>query len=153
MLRLLKNTVFDPIAEDWASDKVLAVLFHRSATVLYLIYFFWGVSAMVGSIPTLVRAQGDFFQMFFSLLVSIVSILAFFGALHFPKNARLEMFCAASLATLVIVYEVFLAIAFVEGGRPGLGPTFILSLSYLVIPITRVVFIYVTLIKQARSKS
>lgn len=152
MLRLLKNTVFEPIADDWKPDKVLAVLFHRSAATLYLIYFLWGSTSIVGSIPTLVNTQGDFFQIFFSILVACVSLLAFFGALRFPILARLEMFSAASLATLVLVYEIFLAFALFQGDRAGLGPAFVLSLSYLVVPTSRMVFIYVTLIKQAGGK-
>lgn len=152
VIKLLKHTVFEPLNDDWAPDKVLAILFHRSAATLYLVYFLWGVTSIAGSIPALTQAQGNLFQSFFSLLVSIVSSIAFFGALRFPRNARLEMFSAASLSTLVVIYAVFLAVAFFDGSR-AYGPAFILSLSYLVIPTSRVVFIYVTLIKQAGSKS
>lgn len=149
MRSLLKNTVFEPLEDDWKPDKVLAVLFHRAAATLYLIYFLWGVSAIIGRIPSLVEAQGDLFQTVFSALTAIVSILAFFGALQFPNRARLEMYSAASLATLVFVYGIFLAITFFDGFSPTYGPAFLLSLSYLVIPLSRVVFIYVTFVKQA----
>lgn len=149
MRSLLKNTVFEPLEDDWKPDKVLAVLFHRSAATLYLIYFCWGISSIIGRIPSIVEAQGDLFQTVFSALVSIVSGLAFFGALQFPSHARLEMYSAASFATLVFIYEIFLAFTFFDGFNPSYGPAFLLSLSYLVIPLSRVVFIYVTLVKQA----
>lgn len=151
MHKLLNNTVFNRIEKDWKPDKVLAVLYHRSAATLYLIYALWGVASVFGSIPTIVAAQGNLIQSFFSLLVAPISFTAFIGALYFPKLARLEMYCAASLVTLVVVYEIFVAIAFFQGNPPN-GVGFILNLSHLVIPTSRIIFIYLTLIKQAEEK-
>jgi len=148
MRKLISNTVFNPIGPDWKPDKVLAVLFHRSAATLYLIYALWSVAAIFGSIPSIVQLQGDLVQDFFSLLVAPIAFAAFVGAVYFPKLARLEMYTAASLVTLVFVYEIFVAITFFQGD-PSKGVGFILNLSHLVIPTARIIFIYVTLIKQA----
>jgi hypothetical protein len=46
------------------------------------------------------------------------------------------------------VYELFVALTFFKGDI-GHGPGFILNLSHLVIPCSRVIFIYITLVKQA----
>lgn len=146
--KLLERTVFNPIGGKWSPDRVLAILFHRSAATLYLIYGCWGLVSIFGSIPTLVHFQGDVVQLVFSFLVMPMSFCAFVGALFFPAFARIEMFSAASLVTLVTIYEVFVFIAFLQGDVPH-GVGFVLNLSHLVIPIARIVFIYVTLIKQA----
>jgi len=146
--KFISKTVFNPIGKEWLPDKVLAVLFHRSAATLYLIYSAWGVAAIFGSIPTIINFQGDTAQTFFSLLIAPISFLAFIGALYFPKLARLEMYSASSLVTLVAIYEFFVGYAFLQGDGPH-GVAFILNLSHLVIPISRIIFIYVTLIKQA----
>jgi len=148
MRKFIDRTVFHRIGDDWGPDKVLAVLYHRSAATLYLIYFLWGIASIFGSIPTLVEAQGDFFQIAFSTLVLPTAFCALLGATFFPKFARLEMYSAASLVTLVLVYEVFIALAFFQGDVAR-GVSFVLNSSFLVIPISRVIFIYLTLIKQA----
>jgi hypothetical protein len=58
---------------------------------------------------------------------------------------------AASLVTLVVVYEAFVVSDFIQD-NPADGVAFILNLSHLIIPISRIVFIYVTLVKQAGDK-
>lgn len=148
MRRFISRTVFNPIGKDWQTDKVLAVLFHRSAATLYLIYFFWGLSSIFVHIPSLTEEQNDIVQTAFAFLVIPTSLLAFVGATYFPKFARLEMYTAAALVTLIIIYEAFILIDFLNSS-PSDGVNFILNLSHLIIPIARIVFIYVTLVKQA----
>lgn len=147
----LRGTVFNPIGVDWRSDKVLAVLFHRSAVTLYLIYFLWAVVALIASSPILIVGQSDLVSYLLSLFILPIASLCTIGALYFPRMARLEMYSAGSLASLVVIYEVFVFISAIQGHPTADG--FVLNLSHLVIPVVRVVFIYLTLIKQADNSS
>ena len=151
MRQFISNTVFSPMDKIWIPDKVLAVLFHRSAATLYLIYSLWGITSIFGSLPSIVAAQGDIVQIVFSLMVAPISFAAFVGALYFPKFARLEMYTASALFTLVGLYELVVFWQFTQG-NPSYGPQFVLNISHLVIPGSRVLFIYLTLIKQAGDK-
>lgn len=148
MKKFISKTVFNPIGKEWYPDKVLAVLFHRSAATLYLIYFFWALSSIFWEIPSIILLQGDVVQIIFSIVVMPIAFCAFIGALYFPKLARLEMYAASSLVTLVVIYEIFIAWRFFLGDS-DYGVSFILNLSHLVIPVSRIIFTYVTLVKQA----
>jgi hypothetical protein len=148
MRQFISHTVFRPIGPDARPDKVLVVLFHRSAALLYLIYSLWGISSIFGSIPSIVQTQGDWVSIFFSALVTPISFVAFVGATYFPRFARLEMYTAASLVTLVTIYEFFEVLAFFQGNEHA-GVSLVLNLSLLVIPISRVILIYIMLVKQA----
>lgn len=146
--RLLRDTVFHPIEMDWKSDKVLSVLFHRSAVTLYLIYILWAFASLILRWPILDPHDGEIISELLSLFILPCAFVSLIGALYFPRLARLEMFSAGSFVTLVFLYEVYVAVDFF-GGNFSNGANLILNLSHLVIPIVRIVFIYLTLIKQA----
>lgn len=149
--RLVRDTVFHPIELEWKSDKVLSVLFHRSAVTLYLIYVLWAAASLVLRWPPLHAGGTDIGEIIAELLSLFILPLAgisLLGALYFPKLARLEMFSAGSFVTLVFLYEVYVAIDVFTGNFDN-AANLILNTSHLVIPIVRIVFIYLTLIKQA----
>lgn len=146
--RFMRNTVFHPIEMDWKSDKVLSVLFHRSAVTLYLIYVMWAVASLVIKWPLLDEHPGETITELLSLFIIPLAGISLIGALYFPRMARLEMFSAGSFVTLVFLFEIYGAVIFF-GGNFETGANLILNTSHLVIPIVRIVFIYLTLIKQA----
>ena len=57
--RFVRGTVFHSIELDWRSDKVLSVLFHRSAVTLYLIYILWAIASLAVKWPILVATDGE----------------------------------------------------------------------------------------------
>lgn len=148
MRKFISHTVFTPIGNDWFPDKVLAVLFHRSAATLYLLYALWGVASLFRYAPYIMAGKGDLGLSLIASLVIPIMLAAFIGALYFPIFARLEMYSSASFVTLLLLYAVFLLVGYFQGDTHN-GIEIILTLSRLVIPSARIVFIYVTLIKQA----
>lgn len=153
MRKIISRTVFSPIKKDWTLDKILAVLFHRTAVTLYFLYFLWGIATILRLLPGVLSFHGDIITTAFALLVIPIALLACIGALYFPKYARLEMYTAASFVTLVIGYEIFVVIdvviADVIPGETVLSTSLILITSRLVVPLARLSFIYASLMKQA----
>lgn len=149
MRKFISHTIFNPVEKDWKPDKILAVLFHRSAATLYFVYFLWALfSSIFGKFPSAIQGQGDFVAYVFSLIVIPTAGLAFLGATYFPKFARLEMYAAASLVSLFVIYEAFILVTLINNGSNHFS-SLVLNVSYLVIPVARIIFTYICLVKQA----
>lgn len=147
--RIWHNTIFSHQVYMHPNEK-LAVYYHRTAATLYAIYAIWGVLATIGSIPTLEEALGQIPQIVFSVLTVLITIPACIGATHFPRLGRLELFSSSSFVALLVIYEFFVAASAVFGGGISKWAAFVLILSCLVVPLSRVVFIYVTLVRTAK---
>jgi len=148
-LRKLRDaTVFKPINPDDNSNIILATLYHRSAATLYLVYVVWGVVSFAQLVPTHFIEQGSFFQQVFSTAVTFAALIAMCGALFFPKTGRFELFAGSTVAILFLLYIVLIFIAVLNGDTDKL-PTLVFGASHLVVPISRTIFIYLTLIKTA----
>lgn len=147
------NTIFNKIDPDrMHANEILAVYYHRSAATLYALYAAWGVAAFINNIPSFTtESSHDFFD-FFTTLVAPVAVAAFFGALYFPRTGRLELFAAAALATLVVVFLVLTGLSAVHSTDPRAWVNFILNITHLVIPISRVAFIFRTLVWSSMKK-
>lgn len=149
MRNLISKTVFNRIPDHSPADKILAVLFHRSAATIYFIYASWGVVSYFGVIPTLSITQGSFFQQVFSLGMFFTSIIAAFGATFFPKTGRTELFAGLGVTTLLSYYILSLFYAGFIMHDASKIPAAVYGASHLVVPIARSVFIYLTLVKTA----
>lgn len=151
MKKFLSTTVFNPLEKVETPDKILAVLFHRSAATLYLIYFAWGLTSLFQLIPTIFMQQGSLFQQIFSVAVVATSGTAFVGATFFPRTGRLELFAGAAVTALITFYVGSLFFAgltnlTVDGSKI---PAAVYGSSHLVVPIARTIFIYKTLTRVA----
>lgn len=151
--RLLNLTVFAPIERNAGADRILAVLFHRSAATVYFIYAVWGVVSFRGIIPSILFTQGTFFQQLFSVAMVVAAVTGCVGATFFPKTGRTELFAGLAVASLLTYYVITLF--FVGFGLADLPmdvakqAAAIYGASHLVLPIARSVFIFRTLIRTA----
>jgi hypothetical protein len=146
------NTVFNKLQPDLMHpNEILAVVFHRTAAILYAIYAAWGVAAFITNFEQFALENGHDFFDYFTMLVTPVAVTAFVGALFFPKTGRLEMFAASALATLIVV---FLVLSFIAGDQqePHFWQNFILNTTHLVVPVMRVGFIFRTLVWESMKK-
>lgn len=148
---LFGQTVFSNIPKNAVADKILAILFHRSAAMLYLIYAAWGLTSMFGFTPIIILTEAGEFQRVFAVAIFAFSTAAFFGALFFPRRGRLELFAGAGVSALIAFYVGSLFLAGFMGNDPDAAkiPGAVYGASHLVVPIARTIFIYLTLIKKA----
>lgn len=151
--RLYEASVFVPVSvrKIPTSEKVLVALFHRSAATLYFIYMLWAIVAASVSGNLLGLGWGDLFEEFFTFLVIPIAALSCIGATFFPRTGRLELFSASAFVALIVVYLLFMLLMVFMHGY-GQVDDFIISLSYLVIPSARVMFVYRELMYVAGSR-
>ena len=150
---LRAKTVFRKEPVVTTMSDIIAILFHRSAATLYLIYALYAVVAIGVGIPTLTSAFGDFVQLAFSFFVLVCTAPACFGATFFPKYARLELYAGAGFVALIFfIYMIPLLVAGVMGDLPKFAQLVLVS-SILVVPVARCVFVYITLIHQAEERT
>jgi len=148
--KLYGLSVFSPLdpEKDHHPNETLAVLFHRTAATLYFLYAIWGLTTTWSGIPTLIEANGDIWQFFFSFGVFLICVPACIGATFFPHTARLELFTGSGFIAAIIVFMAFqLSSAFQDIAHFG---GFALLATILVVPLSRGIMIYRTLIKQAK---
>ena len=150
--KLRAKSIFRPL-QDAYDDKILAILFHRSAFTLYFIYLWWGFTSLIGIIPQHALAQGSFLQQVFSASIMLVSGSAMLGSAFFPHTGRLEMFAGSAFVALFTYYIITNGINSVAapGDDPYALGRFIYGGSHLVVPVARTIYIYLTLIKVARN--
>ena len=131
-------------------NDILAVLFHRLAATLYLLYSLWAIVSIITGIPSISRLQGDTFQLIFSSVVLITTAPACVGATFWPILARLELFFSSGFIGLLLLYMYFVIynILFSHGSWAGS----LLVVGYIVLPICRVVIITILLLRQAREE-
>lgn len=148
--KLRDSTVFWHVGPYKHANERLAVYSHRGAALIYLIYAAWGILSIIGSVPSIAEALGHIPQIFFSFIMVLITIPAFVGASFFPRLARLELFSASSLAMALAVYEAIILLSAIGGDFTRWASVVLIS-STLIIPVTRIIFIYVTLIQSADS--
>jgi len=150
--KLWQTSIFFPLTlERSYVNETIALLFHRSAALLYFLYAIWGVSTTFGGIPTLIRINGDTWQVFFSLLIALTSLPAFVGACYFPRLSRLELFAISSFSSLIFIYIGVLIVLAFHGDTARFAAIPLIT-SLAIIPLSRIFFIYTKLIKQAKDK-
>lgn len=145
------NTVFNRMdTKTLGSDKILAILFHRASATGYFITTIWGAFAFAIGIPAIQTSQGAQFSTLFAALVIICAAPAMCGAATFPRHARIELFAGAAFASLIVVYCILLLATASE--VPARITQSILICYFLVGPLARSAFIYLTLIRHAEQE-
>lgn len=147
---VLDNSVFNRTPRGLPMNDVLAVLFHRSAATLYLIYVFWAAISIVGGIPSVIHGLGGLGQIIFSVIVICTAGPACFGATFWPNMARLELFAGSSFIMSMLIYIFFLIQSTIQYGS-SISSIF-LALSFLVLPIARTAIVIVFLLRQTQEK-
>lgn len=144
--KLYHYSVFNPMrVGSIPPTMVIAMLFHRTAATVYLMYALWGIVTGFGTSPTLDDYNSELFSNFFSLFAVLTTIPAAIGATFFPRTGRLEMYAASAFTGLMLVYLAF-GLGRAITGESHWG-SIILLLSILVIPIARFSFILLTLVR------
>lgn len=153
MRKLIARTVFnrlDPIAHP---NETIAVLFHRLAATSYFLYALYGVVSFLNGVPSIVLAVGhfgDYISALFSLLVFISAAPAAYGALTFPRHARVELFSGAAFGSILVIYLVILFLSGASGTHASFAQVCLIA-AIVTMPLCRAAFIYLTLVKHARS--
>lgn len=149
--RIYRASVFSPLRLSPTLSDALATLFHRSAVTLYLLFLGWAVAGWTFDLDPLTQRWGATLQDSYSILVGVTAIGAAYGATFFSRNARLEMFAASALTTLFFVYIGAIGYDILVFGENHLrGALFFLTLTVPVVPIARIVFIYLLLLRTAK---
>jgi len=154
MLTLLKlilsRSVFSPILPNTAMNDVLAILFHRLAATVYMLYGLWATITIVSGIPPITQAEGDMYQIIFSTLVLITTIPACVGATFWPVLARLELFAGSGFLGLTLLYLYFILQSVILGEATWSGFTLIWSI--VILPASRTIVVIVLLLRQAHER-
>lgn len=145
---LVGRSVFKKMAPGREMNAILAVVFHRSAATLYLLYFAWGVAQTIQGAPSLVLNNGQTWTTIFAILVMITTAPSCFGATFWPNFARLELFAGSSVVTLLFAYIAILGYNtfFLHNSTVG---GWILSITVIVIPAARTAVVFLFLSNQA----
>jgi hypothetical protein len=144
------RSVFRPVPSGTHMNAILAILSHRFAATVYLIYAIWAVVSIITGIPTIENEAGTSFQLIFSSLVLIIAGPACVGAAFWPVLARLELFFSSGFLGLLVLYMYFVINNVINNGGSWAGS--ILVLSYMVLPGYRVLIIIVLLLRQAKEE-
>lgn len=147
---IIRNSVFNNIPKGLPMNDMLAVLFHRSAATLYLIYATWAVISIALGIPSIISGIGDTGQIFFSLLVLFTAGPACFGSTFWPNMARLELFSGSAFVMTMLIYLFFQVqyAIYTENSWAGV----VISLSFLVLPIARTAIVITFLLRQTQER-
>lgn len=148
--RVLSKSVFRRIPHGTPMNDILAVLSHRFAATVYLIYAVWAVVSIITGIPSISREAGITFQLILSSLVLIIAGPACIGATFWPILARLELFFSSGFIGLLGLYLYFAINNVLTNNGSWAGS--ILVLSFIVLPAYRVAIITVLLLRQAREE-
>ena len=142
------DTVFNKInPEGMHPNEILAIVFHRSAFILYCMYAIWGIVSVFANYHEFATEPSHDFGDFFQMLVPPVAVVAAIGALHFPKWGRMEMFAASALATLIVVFLIIYTIQAISHPElPRLWANLVLNTTHLVVPVMRAGFVFRTLV-------
>lgn len=142
--------MFRPLPSGASMECVLSTMFHRLSATLYLIYSLWALIAIIDGIPSLIRANGEDWQMLFSIAVLLFAAPSCFGATFWPSFARLELFAGAAFTTLLVIYILFVAgnALFGEGSWAGAA----IVASVIVVPASRFAIVTRFLLSQAEDR-
>lgn len=131
---------------------MMVLMFHRASAVKYFLIGVWGVVSLVWGIQSIAVTWGEWLQEFYSGTVAVVAFFSWIGASYFPRFARYELFATGSLVALMAMYTVVVTcLAFQEG--EAWYPLMVFSLTPMTLPVVRVIYIYRTLISEARRKN
>lgn len=131
---------------------MMVLMFHRGSSVKYFLIMIWGIVSVIWGINTIISTWGDWMQELYSGLVALVAFFSWIGASYFPKFARYELFASGSLVTLILLYgSVITTLSFQEGS--AWYPLLVYSITPAVLPFIRVLFIYRTMIAEAKRNS
>lgn len=147
-----RDTVFHKQHKYSHVNEKIAVFYHRATVVMYSLFLAWGLVALKIDWPNFFTNEVTTFINLFAIATIPASALAAFGALYFPRLARLEMFAAGALCGLIIA---FLSLVFWESyiqGSESASRSFWIDLTLIVIPLSRVLLIFGSLIRAADRK-
>lgn len=144
MHRIYSATVFRRQPKAASMESTLTNLFHRVSAIVYFIYTVWGVFAITQGLPSLAKTNGEQWQVIFSIVVTLCTAPAAFGAAFWPAFARLELFAGGAFVTLCAWY---IGNIFISGPATLASP--ILLTSVLALPAARIYVIIKLLLKQA----
>lgn len=146
------KSVFVPLPKASSMESMLATYFHRASSTIYLVYTLWSITSVIYGIPSLIMANGEQWQILFSISVLLFTAPATFGATFWPSFARLEAFAGSGFVGLMLLYEGFL----VNNALKDLGPASwsapVLIFSIFIIPLCRVIIVFVFLTRQAAER-
>ena len=132
-------------------DTILATMFHRSAATLYFLYALWAAVALVTGIIPITEGLGNFIgRGVFPLLVMVTAAPAGLGAAFWPNMARLELFSGSAFVMTLLIYLWFIGSRTLSGESNWAG--FVVSLSYIVIPLVRTILVIILLLRQAEER-
>jgi hypothetical protein len=147
---IITTSVFKSIPDNTAMNDVLATIFHRFSATVYAFYSLWAVISVFDGLPTIVKAEGDHFQFWFSVLVLITAAPSCLGATFWPHLARIELFFGASFGGLIALYLYFILKNVIEGDGSFAG--WFLIWSIMVLPTCRTIVVIVLLVRQERER-
>ncbi len=114
---------------------------------LWLLYGVWGVFSLVVGLPTVHMAASDLYQSYWSGTIGILGLtaasmvaLVFFETSWMSQLAkkRIERGAVIALISFIFVYPVLLIVRASEGEVVLVGPSSVLTLSFLIFPVLRV---------------
>lgn len=151
--RLWSESVFRRSTEEERQSPLtmMVLMFHRASSIKYFLIMVWGIVSLAWGVQSIAVTWGEWMQEFYSATVAIVAFFSWVGASYFPRFARYELFASGSLIALMIMYTVVITCrAFVEGD--AWYPLMIFSLTPVTLPVVRVLYIYRTMVAEAKRK-
>ena len=113
---------------------------------VFTVYALWGISSALVGLPTLNIYTPDVYQIVWSGCIGLLStVAAFFASLVFFDTSwmsqitkkMIEFRAVLVASAFIVVYPILLIARVVNGEVAEVGPTAILSLSYLGFPVLR----------------
>lgn len=151
--RLRNKTIFAPIEyPPKHPNQVLAAYYSRCAFTIYLIFFGWSMLSIHRLYTQLMDSTPNTFATYLPIIIIPIAAAAVYGALCFPQTARWELFSVSALVSLVIALLItaFVGELLHPSDEEHQLLLVLLHTTYLVVPISRVVFIFNALIKEAK---
>lgn len=147
---IVTKSVFRSIVPGTAMNDILAIIFHRLSATVYGFYGLWAIISVIDGIPSVIRAEGEAFQFWFSLLIFLTATPACAGAAFWPNLARLELFSGAGFAGLIGFYMYVLLRNVLEADGSWAG--WFLIWSIMVLPVCRTIVVILLLLRQERDR-
>lgn len=124
--------------------------FDMAFMLLWLIYSAWAFTSGIEAIPSLNAVADSIYQTVWALLLGFSALIAFvFAGLTFiptpmarVTKEKVEMYSVISLAGLIFVYPCVLLFNLVALMDSTFAPGFVLSLSYLVFTVYRIMHLW-----------
>lgn len=155
MRRILSRSVFKPMPRGMAMNDVLAILFHRSAATVYMLYALWAIVSFIPApntaSPVTTEELGYMIgRVIFPLVVLILSTISGIGAIFWPVMARVELFAGSAFCASLLIYSVLTIGRAIEGTSSW--SSVVLIFAVIVLPVARTVIVYLFLVRQAEER-